>query len=37
MRQVLIDKCQSADMFSYKSVKGDVIKIVNKIKQTIHR
>ena len=35
--EVLIDKCQSADMFSYKSVKGDVIKIVNKIKQTIHR
>ena len=35
--EVLIDKCQSADKFSYKSVKGDVIKIVNKIKQTIHR
>ncbi len=35
--EILIDKCRSADKFSYKSVKGDVIKIVNTIKQTIHR
>lgn len=35
--EVLIDQCQSAEKFSYKSVKSDVIKIVNTIKQTIHR
>lgn len=35
--EVLIDKCQSVDKFSYQSVKNDVIKIVNTIKQTIHR
>lgn len=35
--EVLIDTCQSADRFSYKSVKDDVIKTVNTIKQAIHR
>lgn len=35
--EVLIENCQSADKFSYQSVKSDVIKIVNTIKQTIHR
>ena len=35
--EILIDKCQEADDFRYESVKGDVVKIVNKIKQTIHR
>lgn len=35
--EVLIDQCQSAEKFSYKSAKSDVIKIVNTIKQTIHR
>lgn len=35
--EVLIENCQSDDKFSYQSVKSDVIKIVNTIKQTIHR
>lgn len=35
--EVLIDQCQSAKEFSYDSVKDGIIKIVNQIKQTIHR
>ena len=35
--ELLIDQCQSADKFSYNSVKDDVGKIVNMIKGTIHR
>lgn len=35
--EILIVKCQMAEKFSYKLVKADVIKIVNLIKQTIHR
>lgn len=33
--EVLVDECQKADEFSYESVKGNVIKIVNTIKQTV--
>ncbi len=33
----LIDDCQSADEFSYQAVKSNIVKIVNTIKQTIHR
>lgn len=35
--EVLIEGCQSGDKFIYDSVKNDVIKIVNIIKQAIHR
>lgn len=35
--EVLIDDCQNADDFVYESVKGSVVKTVNKIKQAIHR
>lgn len=35
--EVLAERCQDMDMFSYEPIKSDVIKIVTTIKQTIHR
>lgn len=35
--EILADRCQDMDMFSYEPIKSDVIKIVNTIKRTIQR
>lgn len=35
--EILTDRCQDMGVFDYKIVQNDVIKIVNKIKETIHR
>lgn len=35
--EVLAERCQDMEMFSYEPVKSDVVKIVNTIKRTIQR
>lgn len=35
--EVLLEQCQNMDSYDYKDIQEDVIKIVNTIKQTIHR
>lgn len=35
--EILLDVCQTTDIFSYEAVKGDIVTIVNMIKRTIHR
>ena len=35
--ETLAEECQNADEYRYKSIEGDVVKIVNLIKQVIHR
>jgi hypothetical protein len=35
--ELMAADCQDSDKFDYESVKGNVIRIVNTIKRTIHR
>lgn len=35
--ELIADDCQGSDKFDYESVKGNVIRIVNTIKRTVHR
>ena len=35
--EVLSERCQELDIYNYEFIKSDVIKIVNTIKQVIHR
>lgn len=35
--EILVDECQKIDVFDYELIKNDIIKIVNTLKQVIHR
>lgn len=35
--EILIEQCRNMDLYGYGDIKSDVIKIVNLIKQVIHR